>query len=588
MQGLRAVLWLSTHAVPARAGARGGRGLRMVELSLKDLQARSSSAVQADWLSTHAVPARAGARGGRGPAHGGAVAGPAGAVQADWLSTHAVPVRAGARGGRGLRTVELSLDLQRSPSRLAVYSRGAGAGRCAWRARPAHGGAVAGPAGAVQTGCLLTRCRCGQVRVEGEACARWSLPAGAVQADWLSTHAVPVRAGARGGRGPAHGGAVAGPAGAVQADWLSTHAVPVRAGARGGRGLRTVELSLDLQAQSKQTGCLLTRCRCGQVRVEGEACARWSCRWTCRRSPSRLAVYSRGAGAGRCAWRARPAHGGAVAGPAGAVQADWLSTHAVPVRAGARGGRGLRTVELSLDLQAQSKQTGCLLTRCRCGQVRVEGEACARWSCRWTCRRSPSRLAVYSRGAGAGRCAWRARPAHGGAVAGPAGAVQADWLSTHAVPVRAGARGGRGLRTVELSLDLQARSKQTGCLLTRCRCGQVRVEGEGLRTVELSLKDLQARFKKHTITATLQCTGNRRDDLNTVKPVKGLEWSVGAPATRASSQCSYAIKADWAYLHGSYDNYVCSPQGAVLVILVAFCCQLAAWKPVGRRLAEQP
>ena len=67
------------------------------------------------------------------------------------------------------------------------------------------------------------------------------------------------------------------------------------------------------------------------------------------------------------------------------------------------------------------------------------------------------------------------------------------------------------------------------------------MEGEGLRTVELSLKDLQARFKKHTITATLQCTGNRRDDLNTVKPVKGLEWSVGAPASpRIGSQCSYA------------------------------------------------
>ena len=103
------------------------------------------------------------------------------------------------------------------------------------------------------------------------------------------------------------------------------------------------------------------------------------------------------------------------------------------------------------------------------------------------------------------------------------------------------------------------------------------MEGEGLRTVELSLKDLQTRFKKHTITATLQCTGNRRDDLNTVKPVKGLEWSVGAPATRASSHCFYAIKADWACIHGSYDNYVCLPPGAVLVILVAFCCQVAAW-----------
>ncbi len=74
------------------------------------------------------------------------------------------------------------------------------------------------------------------------------------------------------------------------------------------------------------------------------------------------------------------------------------------------------------------------------------------------------------------------------------------------------------------------RPEAAHCGLTRRAAGaQVRVQGEGLRTVELSLKDLQTRFKKHTITATLQCTGNRRDDLNSVKPVKGLEWSVGAP-----------------------------------------------------------
>lgn len=56
---------------------------------------------------------------------------------------------------------------------------------------------------------------------------------------------------------------------------------------------------------------------------------------------------------------------------------------------------------------------------------------------------------------------------------------------------------------------------------------QVRVEGEGLKRVELSLKDLTTKFKKHTVTATLQCTGNRRDQFNKVKKVKGLEWGVG-------------------------------------------------------------
>lgn len=59
----------------------------------------------------------------------------------------------------------------------------------------------------------------------------------------------------------------------------------------------------------------------------------------------------------------------------------------------------------------------------------------------------------------------------------------------------------------------------------------VRVEGEGLKRVELSLKDLTTKFKKHTVTATLQCTGNRRDQFNEVKKVKGLEWGVGAIGT---------------------------------------------------------
>jgi len=56
---------------------------------------------------------------------------------------------------------------------------------------------------------------------------------------------------------------------------------------------------------------------------------------------------------------------------------------------------------------------------------------------------------------------------------------------------------------------------------------QVRVEGEGMKQLELSLKDLTTKFKKHTVTATLQCTGNRRDMFNDIKKVKGLEWGIG-------------------------------------------------------------
>ena len=66
------------------------------------------------------------------------------------------------------------------------------------------------------------------------------------------------------------------------------------------------------------------------------------------------------------------------------------------------------------------------------------------------------------------------------------------------------------------------------CGATVPRLAQVSVEGEGLKRVNLSLKDLTTLFKKHTVTATLQCTGNRRDMFNDVKPVKGLEWGVGA------------------------------------------------------------
>ncbi|CAK0769681.1 hypothetical protein CVIRNUC_003692 [Coccomyxa viridis] len=60
---------------------------------------------------------------------------------------------------------------------------------------------------------------------------------------------------------------------------------------------------------------------------------------------------------------------------------------------------------------------------------------------------------------------------------------------------------------------------------------KVSVKGEGMRQVELSLEDLESKFKKHTVTCTLQCTGNRRDMFNGVKSVQGLEWSAGAIGT---------------------------------------------------------
>ena len=57
---------------------------------------------------------------------------------------------------------------------------------------------------------------------------------------------------------------------------------------------------------------------------------------------------------------------------------------------------------------------------------------------------------------------------------------------------------------------------------------QLRIEGEGLRTIELSLKDLKTKFKRHTISATLQCAGNRRTEMQKLKDIKGTTWAAGA------------------------------------------------------------
>ena len=54
------------------------------------------------------------------------------------------------------------------------------------------------------------------------------------------------------------------------------------------------------------------------------------------------------------------------------------------------------------------------------------------------------------------------------------------------------------------------------------------VTGEGIETVKLSLKDLQNNFPQHTISATIQCAGNRRLQMASVKQVRGLMWDNAA------------------------------------------------------------
>ncbi|XP_076012857.1 sulfite oxidase, mitochondrial [Genypterus blacodes] len=56
---------------------------------------------------------------------------------------------------------------------------------------------------------------------------------------------------------------------------------------------------------------------------------------------------------------------------------------------------------------------------------------------------------------------------------------------------------------------------------------RLHVEGLPGGALTLSLDDLK-KFPKHTITATLQCAGNRRSEMNKVKQVKGLNWGIAA------------------------------------------------------------
>lgn len=60
---------------------------------------------------------------------------------------------------------------------------------------------------------------------------------------------------------------------------------------------------------------------------------------------------------------------------------------------------------------------------------------------------------------------------------------------------------------------------------------KLELSGENMKKVTFSLNDLKTKFKKHTITATMQCAGNRRSEMNQIKQVKGLNWSQGAIST---------------------------------------------------------
>lgn len=64
------------------------------------------------------------------------------------------------------------------------------------------------------------------------------------------------------------------------------------------------------------------------------------------------------------------------------------------------------------------------------------------------------------------------------------------------------------------------------------RSYKLTIKGIGVKeSVSLSLDQLKERFPKSSVTMTIQCAGNRRSEMNQVKPVQGLAWSKGAIST---------------------------------------------------------
>ncbi len=57
---------------------------------------------------------------------------------------------------------------------------------------------------------------------------------------------------------------------------------------------------------------------------------------------------------------------------------------------------------------------------------------------------------------------------------------------------------------------------------------RLRVGGQVKTPLDLSMAELQERFPARSVTAVLQCAGNRRADLQAVRPTAGDPWAAGA------------------------------------------------------------
>jgi sulfite oxidase len=62
---------------------------------------------------------------------------------------------------------------------------------------------------------------------------------------------------------------------------------------------------------------------------------------------------------------------------------------------------------------------------------------------------------------------------------------------------------------------------------------RIHIDIAGAAPVDLSLADLKNKFPRRSITAVMQCAGNRRADMGTFKAVSGDAWRIGAISNAA-------------------------------------------------------
>ncbi|AWB25707.1 molybdopterin oxidoreductase [Methylobacterium currus] len=90
---------------------------------------------------------------------------------------------------------------------------------------------------------------------------------------------------------------------------------------------------------------------------------------------------------------------------------------------------------------------------------------------------------------------------------------------------------------------------------------RLRLDGAIPTALELSLDDMRSRYAKATVTATMQCAGNRRADMRAVAPVSGDPWDGGAIGTadwtgiRLGDVLREAGIAESADLHVAFESH---------------------------------